>query len=60
MYICLCSGYKTSDLNRDIQNDLSVKQIIENNCIDAGCKKCCRLLKEEYKECKRNLETVLS
>ncbi len=50
MYICLCSGYKTSDLKRDIENNLSVKEIIFQNKIDDGCKKCCTLIKNEYRE----------
>lgn len=52
MYICLCSGYKTSDLKRDIEKNLSVKEIIQENGIDEGCKKCCSLIKNEYREMK--------
>lgn len=56
MYICLCSGYKTSDLERDVANNKTVKEIIAANNIDAGCKKCCKILKSEYKNC---LESVI-
>jgi len=55
MYICLCNGYKTSDLNRDVANNLTVREIIKSNNIDESCKKCCSLLKSEYKECKERI-----
>lgn len=56
MYICLCSGYKTSDLKRDVTANKTVKEIIVENNIDAGCKKCCKMLKSEYKSC---LESIV-
>lgn len=56
MYICLCNGYKTSDLKRDVEANKTVKDIISENNIDAGCKKCCKILKAEYKSC---LESVV-
>jgi bacterioferritin-associated ferredoxin len=57
MYICLCSGYKTSDLEKDVAKNKAVKEIIAENNIDAGCKKCCKMLKAEYKAC---LESAVS
>lgn len=56
MYICLCTGYKTSDLKRDIEENRSIKEIITANAIDEGCKKCCSLLKNEYKEMKDKMD----
>lgn len=50
MIICICTGYKTSDLVKDIQEKKSLKEIISDLEIEFKCKKCCKCLKEEYQE----------
>lgn len=52
MIICICLNYRTADLVRDINKGKTIKGIIKDVGIDKRCKKCCKFIKEEYKNIK--------